>query len=182
MHAQRTQTVGAPVVAALIFSIAMLFALVTARFIAKPQWELFSRDFSRLTEMKKNLREHGGLDSLTRLLQAQQDSLIGKFSALRQFEETKDLPGALRMIIEKANAADIQFVKMQPRSEGGAGKAGAYPVMLEMNASYHSLGRFISLMEAAPHMLRIERIAVIVGKNAMLDIKLQLTCFLNKNG
>ena len=182
MHSKSPQVVSATAVAALIFSVAVLCALASARFIAKSQWESFFHNASRLTEIKKVLQEKNGLDSIAKFLLLQQDSLASKFSTLKQFEETKDLPGTLRMIIEKANAADIQFVKMQPRSEGSAGKTGAYPVMLEMNASYHSLGRFISLLEAAPHLLRIERLAVTVGKNATLDIKLQLTCFLNKNG
>jgi Tfp pilus assembly protein PilO len=182
MHAKNPQGVGATAVAALVFSLAMLCALATTRFIAKPQWESFFRNTSRLTEIKKNLHNKNGLDSIAQFLALQQDSLASKFATLKQFEETKDLPGALRMIIEKANAAGIQFVKMQPRSEGGAGKAGAYPVILEMNASYNSLGHFISLLEAAPQMLRIERLAVTVGNKATLDIKLQLTCFLNKNG
>jgi Tfp pilus assembly protein PilO len=181
MHTQSFKSIGNAVAIA-IFSVAVLFSLVTVRFVAKPQWESLSRNHCRLAGFKKSSEGPGKPDSLKKVLMAQTDSLAVKCKALQQFDDRKDLPSVLRMLIEKANAADIAFVKMQPRSETAPDKAGPYPVVLEMTASYHSLGRFVSSLEEAPHLVHIDRIALTVGPKAMLDIKIQLTCFLKGNG
>jgi Tfp pilus assembly protein PilO len=182
MHTDNRQSINGAALAVLIFSFAVLFSLALVRFIAQPQWGSFASNRTRLTDMKKALRGENGLKAIQTRLLTQQDSLAGAYEAIsRDFGETKDLPGALRMLIEKANAADIQFVKMQPRPDG-AGDAGSYPIVLEMTASYHSLGRFISSLEAIPHVIHVDRMAITANRNPMLDIRIQLTCYLSKNG
>ena len=183
MHTEDHRFISGATAAVLIFSFAMLFSLILIRHMVKPQLESFFAHHDRLTEIKKALREQTGPDAVKSRLLAIQDSLVGKNEALsRHFGEMKDLPGALRMLIEKANAADIQFVKMQPYSEHAAGKEGSYPIVLEMTASYHSLGRFISSLEEIPHMVHVDRLAITAIRKAMLDIRIQLTCHLIKNG
>ena len=179
MHADDHGSISGTTAAVLVFSFAMFFSLAAVRYIVKPQCESFFDNQYRLTEVKKALRGQTGLGEVKIRLTVQQDSLKGKYEALSlHFGETKDLPGALRMLIEKANAADIQFVKMQPRSERAPNNAASYPIVLEMTASYHSLGRFISSLEALPHMVHVDRIAITANRNPMLDIRIQLTCYL----
>jgi Tfp pilus assembly protein PilO len=183
MHADNHRHLSGTTAAVLIFSFAMLITLALIRFIVKPHYESFFDNHDRLVEMKIKLQGHIGADALKTRLMAQQDSLVEKYDSLsRHFGEMKDLPGVLRMLIEKANAADIQFVKMQPYSERAAAKAASYPIVLELTASYHSLGRFISSLESVPHMVHVDRLAITAIRNSMLDIRIQLSCNLFKNG
>ena len=179
MHPDNHRTLNGVIIAVLAFSLSLFIALGLVRAVAQPQWESVGTALSRLTTLKKGLRDPHGLEAIKRRLMAQQDSLSASFNDLsRHFGETKDLPGALRMLIEKANAADIQFVKMQPHSEGAPDKEGHYPIVLEMTASYNSLGRFISSLETVPHMVHVDRLAITAARNAMLDIRIQVTCYL----
>ncbi len=179
MHTDNHGTLNGLIVAVLAFSLSLFASLGLVRYIAIPQWESLGAGHSRLTAVKTCLSGRNGLESVKRRLMAKQDTLQGKNSELsRHFGETKDLPGALRMLIEKANSADIQFVKMQPPSEGAPDKDGRYPIVLEMTASYRSLGRFISSLEAVPHLVHVDRLAVSAARNAMIEIRMQVTCYL----
>jgi Tfp pilus assembly protein PilO len=179
MHAHDHRIINGTLAAALAFSVCLLVSLLLARYIAQPQWETFGATHARIASLNKTLSDPHGIDSIITRLLAQQDSLTGKFHDLSlHFGDTKDLPGALRLLIEKANVADIQFIKMQPRSEGAPDKDGRYPIVLEMTAPYHSLGRFIASLEAVPHMIHVDRLSITANRNAMLDIRIQLTCYL----
>jgi Tfp pilus assembly protein PilO len=83
------------------------------------------------------------------------------------------------LLIARAGAADIRFVKMLPQQEVVHGDRIEFPVVLETTASYHSLGRFVSSLEKLPAVLRIERLAITAQKSD-LDVKILITCFLRK--
>jgi type IV pilus assembly protein PilO len=183
MHPDHKSPISRTAVAAAVFTAVMLVSLALVRFVAAHAWEAFHEDAARLAALKAALAGSQGLDAEKKRLYLQQDSLTGRFQTLsRQFGGTKDLPGALRMLIEKANAADIRFVKMQPSSQGSPDKDGRYPIVLEMTASYHSLGRFVSSLEEVPHLVRLDRFAITANRGGMLDIRIQLTCTLFGNG
>jgi Tfp pilus assembly protein PilO len=80
------------------------------------------------------------------------------------------------MIIERANAADIKFVKMQPLADTKTGTPTNYPMVLELTASYNSYGRFIAALETQPSTVRVDRIAITAQKNTMLEIRTLITC------
>ena len=66
------------------------------------------------------------------------------------------------MIVDKQPGAD--FVR--------------YPVLLETATTYRSLGGFIAALEALPHMVRIDRIAVSASADDKISVKILVTCFL----
>jgi Tfp pilus assembly protein PilO len=82
------------------------------------------------------------------------------------------------MIIAKANAADIKFVKMQPQAETKSGTSTIYPMVLELTATYYSYGRFIAALEMQPSIVQVDRIAITAQKNGSLDIRTLITCFI----
>ncbi len=167
----------------LAFSCAVFLCLALVYFIALPQWGSFSRFSGRLNRLKEVLSEKNGAAALKSRFLDLQDSLKAASASLSlEFGETKDLPGILRLLIAKANAADIQFVKMQPQTETALGAAVTYPIVLELTTSYHSLGRFISSIEAMPHLVRVDRVALIAGRNNTVEARILVTCFFHSNG
>lgn len=165
--------------ALLVFSCAALFSLALVRYAAAPQWAALAKNNAALAHLKYSISAENGGASIAKRLIDKRDSLGIKFHDLRlEVGETKDLPGVLQMIIAKANAADIQFVKMQPQTETSAGPAAAYPIILEMSASYNSLGRFVSAIEAMPYVIRVDRIAITAQHNELLEIRILVTCFI----
>jgi Tfp pilus assembly protein PilO len=182
MHPETDKPLTATLVALAVFSAAVLVAASATRFAVKPQWDSLIRNRSLLREARESLDGRSRPDSLKALLNAKWDSLAAKFEALREFDDGKDLPALLRMLVEKANDADIQFVKMQPQTEAAVNKSGAYTLVLEMTASYSSLGRFVTSLEAIPHLVHVDRIGLTAAPKTMLDVKIQLTCSIKGKG
>jgi Tfp pilus assembly protein PilO len=92
----------------------------------------------------------------------------------------QDLSALLQMLIDRAKAADIRFVKMQPQSESTHADYIQYPVLLEMETTYHSLGQFVVALESMPHVVKIDRLAITAGSSGKIDAKLLVTCFLQR--
>jgi Tfp pilus assembly protein PilO len=160
-------------------SVAFCISLMLIHYVIRPQWESMAAVHSRLIELKGALANKNAPEILEKRLLAVHDSLSRTHGEVsREFGEPKDLPMILRMLIEKANAADIQFIKMQPTPENVSGKTGAYPIVLEMTASYHCLGRFIAALEAVPTLGHIDRMAITAVQNGLLSVRLQVTCYL----
>jgi Tfp pilus assembly protein PilO len=163
---------------ALVFSCAVLVSLFLARY-AKERWETLTADKAITVSLKNSMVMDNGNVSLLKQLTQDRDSLNIKYRDLmRDMGGSQDLSGILQMIIAKANAADIKFVKMQPQTEVKSGASTTYPMILEMTASYYSYGRFIAALERQPSMLRVDRIAITAQKNGMLDIRTLITCFI----
>jgi hypothetical protein len=116
----------------------------------------------------------GATDTIDAMLKTQQRALINQYRALYgESGGARDLAGLLRILITTAQAAGVQFVKMQP--EGGNAPEEAdktYTVLLDFSASYHSLGTFTSSLEAMPHRFRIDRLALERGKGNDINVKM----------
>jgi Tfp pilus assembly protein PilO len=179
-HYRRLSRSAAPLLA---FSCAMFLCLALVYFIALPQWASFSRCAGRLNYLEDVLSEKSGAAALKSRFLDLQDSLKSASASLSlEFGETRDLPGILRLLIAKANAADIRFVRMQPQTETALGATVTYPIILELTTTYHSLGRFISSIESMPHLVRVDRLALIAGRNTTVEARILVTCFFHSNG
>ena len=167
----------------LLFSCATLLSLALVRFFALAQWEALSLSEQRLERMSGALSGKNGAAALKSRLSDLQDSLTDACASLSQdFGDSKDLSGIVRLLIVKANAAGIQFVKMRPPTETAGAASATYPLVLELTTSYHSLGRFVSSMESLPHLVRVDRIALVAGRNNTVEVRILITCFLHLNG
>jgi Tfp pilus assembly protein PilO len=89
-----------------------------------------------------------------------------------------DLSAFLELLIDKARASEIRFIKMQPMPESESIDYSQSPVLLELSTSYHALGQFLSSLEKLPHMFRIDRISLEVNKTNALDVKILVTCLI----
>jgi Tfp pilus assembly protein PilO len=176
MHIKNSRPVSILVTPGLVFSCSVLLSLALVQYGAR-QWETLKANSALVTHLRNSNFTENATAALLKQLAASKDSLNEKYLDLMgTMGGPEDLSGVLHMIIAKANAADIPFVKMQPQTETKSGPAGAYPMILELTASFYSYGRFIAALEAYPSLLRIDRIAITAQKNGLLDIRTLITC------
>lgn len=112
----------------------------------------------------------------TRLLQNRVDTIAGTSN------ESRDLSSFLELLISKARASDIRFVKMQPQAETRNEDFQFFPVLLEVTTTYHALGQFLSSLEKLPHMFRVDRLALEALSESSIDGKILITCFIPITG
>jgi Tfp pilus assembly protein PilO len=161
----------------LVFSLAALVSLVIMRYFMAPQFEALAANKAVLASFSNSNFGENGNASIKKRFINDGDSLKAKYHDLiREVGGPKDLSGVLQMIIERANAADIKFVKMQPLADTKTGMPANYPMVLELTASYNSYGRFIAALETQPSTVRVDRIAITAQKNNMLEIRTLITC------
>lgn len=91
---------------------------------------------------------------------------------------SRELSGILDMLIKKAKASEIKFVKIQPLQETTQGDFILYPVILEMNAPFNALGRFVASLESTPDKVKLDKISIDNGNDERVSAKIQVTCFL----
>jgi Tfp pilus assembly protein PilO len=96
--------------------------------------------------------------------------------------DQKDLSGLLQMLFDIAWQHEIKIDKTTPQSEVAGNEVVRYPIVLEMNTSYHQLGNFISSLERIPHILRIDRLALTLEKTGNIKAHMRVTCFANRTG
>lgn len=166
----------------LAFSCAAMLCLCLIRFVAVSQWTRALEVRSHVGRLEADLSV-GGPQAMKNRLSSLHDSLsaaCAEFSG--DYGEVKDVSGILRLLIAKANAANIQFVKMHPQTETASETSAAYPLILETTASYQSLGRFIASMEALPRLVRVDRVAFTAVRGGNVEARILITCFLHANG
>jgi len=93
--------------------------------------------------------------------------------------QTGDLSSVLQLLISRAKESDIRFVKMAPEADL-KGNPNNYPVLLEMNTSYHSLGRFVASLETLPHVFLIQRLAI-TSEKTDISVRMLVTCVLSQS-
>lgn len=91
--------------------------------------------------------------------------------------QPQDLSSALQLLIVNASQADIEFVKMEPQARSVVAGMQGYPVFLQIQTTYHNLGKFISACEAMPQNMRISRLALTAATVGKIDVRILVTCF-----
>jgi len=176
MHFKNSGPINILLTPGLVFSCSVLLSLALVRY-GVGQWETLKANGVLVTHLRNSCFTENETAALLKQLTASRDSLNEKYRDLiGEMGGPGDLSGILHMIIAKANAAGISFVKMQPQTETKSGPTGTYPMILELTASFYSYGRFIAALEAYPSLLRIDRIAITAQKNGLLDIRTLITC------
>jgi Tfp pilus assembly protein PilO len=86
-------------------------------------------------------------------LAAEVDGYFEKFSG-------KEKDTLVSMVTNFAREAGVKINSFTPRESREEEFSVIYPLVLNMEGSYHNLGKFISLLESAPEVIRIEQITV----------------------
>jgi Tfp pilus assembly protein PilO len=171
--------INALAVPVLVFSCSAMVSVLLMRYCMAPQWEALTAHKAVLASFKNSISMDNGNALLRKQLTEERESLKIKYRDLeKETGGSQDLSGVLEMIIVKANAADIKFVKMQPQAETKSGPSTVYPMILELMATYYSYGRFIAALESQPSAVRVDRVAITAQKNGLLEIRTLVTCFI----
>ncbi len=76
----------------------------------------------------------------------------------RRLAPEQDVVWLLRTVGELANEADIHLSTISPQPPKHRGEFTQVSVSLRLTASYHQLGQFLSRLESAEHLLRVDKL------------------------
>lgn len=181
MHTRIGQRITRETIPLLALGSCLLAALVLVVHVCLPQLQQLVTVRRTYQRREGTLSSQGDFAQIRGELQDVRRELSAKLEAISSgMGNPQDLSALLQMLIDRAKAADIRFVKMQPQSESTHADYTQYPVLLEMETTYHSLGQFVVALESMPHMVKIDRLAITAGKSGKIDAKLLVTCFLQR--
>jgi len=167
-----------PAVGAL--SASLLFSLVLFLYVTVPAARAASEKSVLHEKYRKTVSSSDGYNALKRSIEAKKAGLERNLqSVASDLVQPGNLPGLLQMLIAKANAADILFVKIEPEGESADEDFIRYPVTLEMTTTYHSLARFVASLENAPQMVHVDRLGITTREGTTIDAVIRVTCFIS---
>jgi Tfp pilus assembly protein PilO len=181
MHSAPLRRLAGEIIPVLVFSCAVLAALVVVHYAVLPQRTALRALSGENSRYKALVSDKNRYQAIKTLLLDKKEQLEGRLRSVapQARGQSNDLSGLLQLLILRAKDAGIRFVKMQPLDEAKRRMQGEYPVVLEMTTSYQSLGRFVSSLEELPRLLSVERLAI-TARKGMLDVKILVTCYLEK--
>lgn len=161
------------------FSVALFLSAACVRYLVVPTYLNFLSNRAELKNYQQMISSENGYQTIkneilekTLLLQSRVDTISGPSV------ESRDLSSFLELLINKARASDIKFVKMQPQKESRNEDFQFFPVVLDVTTTYHALGQFLSSLEKLPHMFRIDRLALESISDSSIEAKILVTCFI----
>lgn len=162
-----------------IICVAAFLIATTLRYMVIPSYLEFKDNRRELRNYQTMISSENGYQTIkneilekTRLLQNRVDTIAGPAN------ESRDLSAFLELLINKASASDIRFVKMQPQTESRNEDFQFFPVVLDVTTTYHSLGQYLSALEKLPHMFRVERLSLEAISQSSIEAKILVTCFI----
>ena len=168
-------------VTTLVFSI-LIFTII-ARFIILPVWLTGSADRSNVFRYKALISGQTDYEELKKEIRQKQTLLEKKHTNLTEgLADPRDLSGLLQMIVDKAWNADIRFNKIIPQQEVRGKDYIHYPVELEMQTNFNSLGKFISSLERMPQIVSVDKVAITAINGTSIQGLILITCYLSKKG
>jgi Tfp pilus assembly protein PilO len=181
MHIQSQRTITTALLPVAFFSCIVLVALLIALFYSIPEWKRLHVNMEKHAFLKSAVHVENP-EAIQYRLSVKKDSLT-KIMALISGQATpnKTMAEALKMLISHANSSGIQFVKMQPQEESSQKAMSNYPIVLDVSASYHKLGHFISSLESQPFAVCVNRLAITATRGDMINARILVTCFIKSN-
>jgi Tfp pilus assembly protein PilO len=160
----------------IIITLAAAVCAAAGRYWLVPQWGARQQASRNIKELRAAVSADRG--SYSDAAAGANTRLSRKLTGLTSGASQPDnLSALLQMLITKADAADIQFVKIEPEGEIKGDDFIKYPVLLEMSTTYHSLARFVSSLEALPDQVSVDRVGMTAHGTAV-DAALRVTCYL----
>ncbi len=166
-----------------VLSAAVFFTALTLRYLVTPNILELKTGRLELKNYLAMISSENGYQTIkneilekTQQLQNRVDTIAGATT------ESRDLSAFLELLINKARASDIRFVKMQPQAETRNEDFQFFPVLLEVTTTYHALGQFLSSLEKLPHMFRVDRLALEAINESSIEVKILVTCLIPITG
>ena len=163
-----------------LLSTAIMMLALALHYIVVPKWNAVQEKKAQISHYKVYLSTQNGPALLRKEIEEKNVRLESVVSALSSGLDNSSISSILEILIAKASAADIRFVKIQPQTQAPGSRA--YPVVLEMNTMYNSLGRLIASLETLPQLLRVERLAIETLPQGKISARCLVTCILSEKG
>jgi len=162
--------------AILIITVAVAICATAGRYWLVPHGGALRQASRTMKELREAVSaDHGSYSGATERANAE---LTRRLAGLTSGTSQPDnLSALLQTLIARADASDIQFVKIEPEGEIKGDDFIKYPVLLEMSTTYHSLARFVSSLEAIPDQVSVDRVGM-TARGAAVDAALRVTCYL----
>lgn len=174
------RTIISEIIPVTVFIGALLISTVITRYILLPIWlrgAVVRQEVARYKTLINGTTEY---DALKSEIREKHKKLEQKHTEITEgLADPHDLSSLLQMIFDKAWEADIRFDRTIPQDEIRGSDYIHYPVLLEMNTNYNSLGKFISSLERIPQIVSIERLAMTAKNGTSINARILITCFLN---
>ena len=77
-----------------------------------------------------------------------------------------------------AKAADIRFVRVEPKPQREGAGFTAFPVLLKFDCPYDAFGRFAANLESQPQVVRVNRISIDALSPHKVNVGLLVTVYL----
>ena len=118
-------------------------------------YKIISEHQSEAQRLREQLQQESELGNR----QAQLEESLGLVELYRRrLAPGQDVVWLLRTVGELANEADIHLSAISPQPPKHRGDFTQVSVSLRLTASYHQLGRFLSRLESAEHLLRVDKL------------------------
>ncbi|MBD3320882.1 MAG: type 4a pilus biogenesis protein PilO [Chitinivibrionales bacterium] len=165
--------------ALLAVSIALFLFLYGLGYLVFPLWGSISRKRAEIKQYKRLLSSSNGYAAIKASINEKHIQLEKKLKNISTgFADPRDFSALLQMLITRADAAGIRFVRMEPEEEQREKDYILYPVVLEMSTTYNSLGQFVSSLEGMPQLVSVERLGIAAGEGQKITATIRVTCFL----
>ncbi len=179
MHSEIIKKLKREAIVLTVFSIAIFLTALILRHLIVPAYLEFKRGQLELKNYLTMISSENGYQAIKNeimeknlLMQNRVDTIAGITN------DSRDLSSFLELLISKAKASDIRFVKMQPQPEIRNEDFQFFPVLLEVSTTYHALGQFLSSLEKLPYMFRVDRLALEALSESSIDSKILITCLI----
>jgi Tfp pilus assembly protein PilO len=182
MHSKFLNTLKQELFVLCVLGAGIAVLLLSCRMVCVPQYRHLLLKQSELESYQSALKARDNYSTIKSDILSIQTQLQTKLDSLTAGQgNAKDISGLLEMLMERARAADVRFVKMQPLEEKTENGMLLYPVLLETTTTYNSLGRLIASMESIPHAMRVERLGISAASGKSITTSILVTCYLQKD-
>lgn len=170
--------------------IGVLLAILVIDYFALMQFELKTLNSINVQvkkhkeDIEKLLGDQARLGQIKKSLSLVKDDFAKLHEKIRSLQ---DLPFVLEDISKMAMQAQIQVDQITPSREGqedfatvGSNKYFALPVIIKINARYHTLGKFLNVLENSNVMFLVKDLRVENGEkaNGLLPVTLTIKVIL----
>ena len=153
------------------------------RYLIVPQIVLYKDNTRTLNNFQKLISSENGYSKIKEEIIAKNSQLHDRLSKVSNTgTDSRDLSAILELLIKKAKASDIRFVKMQPQEESKTQDYRLFPVVLDLKTTYHALGQFIASLESLPYMFKVDRLAMDAAGESAVEVKILVTCLIPLQG
>jgi Tfp pilus assembly protein PilO len=166
----------------LVFTIccSILMSVAMVRFAILPQVKMLTEKYQRYKTISTLISSENGLSTIIGEIRNKNEQIKSNVDHFlgASAENVHDVSGFLELLIQMAKVSDIRFAKMVPQEEAHNQDFALFPIVIDFDATYNSLGQFVSAVERIPQMYRMNRLYIEAKGEGRVAVKLMITCYI----